>query len=121
MLERIGSKAHKIETTRPGKRVRVSARGHVLAESEDAVLLREGRLPERWYLPLQDVSGELLESEKHTRCPFKGQASYYSIRLPDGEVLEDVVWYYPEPLSGVADIADRLCFFNDRVELEIDV
>ena len=120
MLDRLASRAHRIETTHPGSHVRVSFRGQLLAESRDPVLLTEGRLPERWYLPRADVSAELVDSEKHSRCPFKGKASYHSIKLPDGEILRDVAWYYPEPLESVADIADRVCFYNDRVDLEVD-
>ena len=119
-LGRMLGSAHRIETSRPRRHVRVSAGGQILAESDQAVLLREGRLPERWYLPREDVHAELLDSDTHTTCPFKGEASYHSLRLSDGEVLEDAVWYYPEPLPAVSEIAGRLSFYGERVEIEVD-
>ncbi len=94
--------------------------GEVLAESDDAVTLLESGLPPRWYLPREDVRAELLDSDTHTKCPFKGQASYHSVKLADGEIVKDLVWYYPEPIPEAGDIAGRLCFYSERVEIELD-
>ena len=113
------SHAHRIETTRPGTRVRISVHGQLLADSTDPVLLREGNLPERWYVPRSDVHAELVDSGTTSVCPFKGSARYYSVRLPDGEVLDDLVWYYPSPLADVADIADLVCFYGERVDIQV--
>ncbi len=118
-LGRVMSRFHRIETTRPGTHLRISLHGHVLAESDDPVLLREGGLPERWYLPRQDVRAELIDSATTSHCPFKGDARYHSVRLPDGEVVEDLVWYYPEPLPAVDDIAGLVCFYGERVDTEV--
>lgn len=114
------SRAHRIETSRPGSRVRISLHGELLADSRDPVLLREGGLPERWYLPRQDVRVELLDSETTSVCPFKGGARYHSVRLPDGEIVEDLVWYYPDPIESVAEIGDLVCFYGERVDIEVD-
>ena len=100
--------------------MRISLHGELLADSRDPVLLREGGLPGRWYLPRQDVRVELLDSETTSVCPFKGEARYYSVRLPDGERVEDLVWYYPDPIDSVAEIGDLVCFYGERVEIEVD-
>ena len=76
--------------------------GEVVAETERPKILFERGLPPRYYIPPEDVRGEaLLKSEKTTRCPYKGVASYYSVEAGDGRV-EDLVWYYPEPLPRSA-------------------
>lgn len=112
--------AHRITTHPFEGRVRVRLDGAMLADSERAVALEEGRLPVRYYLPQEDVLAKLAPSEQHTFCPFKGTASYYSIELPDGTLLEDLVWYYPEPRSPAADVAGMLCFPDDRVSIEAE-
>lgn len=105
----------RIDILRSDRHVRVSLGGEVLAESRDALVLFETGLPPRWYLPLEDVLAELEPSETVTRCPYKGLASYYSVR---GE--RDLVWYYPEPFAEVGRIAGLVCFFNERVDLSLD-
>ncbi|HSO97409.1 MAG TPA: DUF427 domain-containing protein [Solirubrobacteraceae bacterium] len=100
--------------------MRISLQGELLADSHDPVLLREGGLPGRWYLPCQDVRVELLDSETTTVCPFKGEARYRSVRLSDGERVEDLVWYYPDPIDSVAEIGDLVCFHGERVDTEVD-
>ena len=67
-----------------------------------------------------DVSAELEPTETLTRCPYKGTASYYAVRRGDGETVKDLVWYYEDPLPAVDRIAGRLCFFNERVDVEVD-
>ena len=82
--------------------------------------LFETNLPTRWYLPREDVTGEFLDSETVTGCPYKGIAAYHSVQLASGRVERDVVWYYSEPYDEVARIAGLVCFFNERVDLELD-
>jgi uncharacterized protein (DUF427 family) len=82
-------------------------------------VLFESNLPARWYLPREDVTAELEPSDTTTRCPYKGTAGYYSVRVGD-DVAKDLIWYYAEPLIEVGRIAGALCFFNERVDLEID-
>jgi len=106
----------RIDLLRSDRAVRVVLEGELLAESRDAVVLFETGLPPRWYLPLEDVLAELEPSETVTRCPYKGLASYYSIK--GGE--RDLAWYYPEPLAEVGRIAGLVCFFNERVDLWLD-
>ncbi len=96
---------------------------------QDGSLVRGGRgglrprprpLPPRYYIPPEDVREEVLvESETTTRCPYKGVASYYSVEA-GGERVEDLAWYYPEPIPEAPKIRGLLCFFNEKVDLEVD-
>ena len=110
---------HRIDTYRTTRPVRVSVDGDLVAESTRAVALFESGLPPRFYLPAEDVRMELLEpSETKTRCAYKGVASYWHVRA--GETLhEDLAWAYPEPEQDALSIRDLICFFNERVDLEV--
>jgi uncharacterized protein (DUF427 family) len=111
---------HRIDTYRTTRPVRVSVDGKVVAESTRAVALFESGLPPRFYLPAEDVRMELLEpSEKKTRCAYKGVASYWHVRAGD-TLHEDLAWTYPEPERDALSIRDLICFFNERVDLELD-
>jgi uncharacterized protein (DUF427 family) len=106
-----------LETSRP---VRVSVNGETVAQSTRAKVLYETGLPARWYFPLEDVRGDLLEdSETQTGCAYKGFASYKSVRA-GGELQDDVAWFYPEPRREAEPIRGLLAFFNERVDLEVD-
>ena len=111
---------HKITITPSGRHVEITLGGEKLAVSDRPVLLDETGLPTRYYLPPEDVRTELLRpTSSETTCPFKGQASYWSVVLGD-EVHEDVVWSYQAPIPEVAEIAGLMCFYPERVELTID-
>ncbi|WP_399889330.1 DUF427 domain-containing protein [Streptomyces sp. BBFR51] len=106
-----GLKGHRITVEPSDRHVRVVRGEQVLAESDKALVLRETGLPERYYIPPQDVRLDLLTaSETRTHCPFKGDASYWS--LPDAA---DLVWAYPDPKPEVAEIKDHLCFYDVEV------
>jgi uncharacterized protein (DUF427 family) len=111
---------HRIDTRRTDVHVRVSLDGQLLAETDRAIALFESNLPTRWYMPLDDVVASLEPSEKRTVCPYKGFASYYSVSLDGGERADDLLWYYAEPLEEARSIAGLVCFFNERVDLELD-
>jgi uncharacterized protein (DUF427 family) len=111
---------HRIDTRRSSRRVRVSLDGQTLAQSTRPVALFESNLPVRWYLPPEDVSAQLEPSATTSICPYKGRASYHSVRLAGGRVVEDLIWYYPDPLPEAAAVAGLLCFYNERVDLELD-
>jgi uncharacterized protein (DUF427 family) len=106
---------HRVDVVRTDRHIRVSLEGQVLAETDRALALFESNLPTRWYIPAEDVVAALEPSDTITRCPYKGTASYYSVNG-----AQDVVWYYPEPLAEVGRIAGLLCFFNERVDIELD-
>ena len=111
---------HRVDVLRSDRDVHVSLDGEDLARSTRALALFETNLPTRWYLPREDVSAELIDSETVTGCPYKGMASYYSVQLGDGRVERDLVWCYREPYDEVARIAGLVCFFNERVDLKLD-
>lgn len=105
------AKGHTITVEQGTEHVRVVRDGQVVADSRRPLLLRETGLPVRYYLPPEDVRTELLSaSETTTHCPFKGDASYWS--LPGAP---DLVWAYPEPKAEVAGIKDHFCFYETEV------
>lgn len=111
---------HRIDLLRSKRQVRVSLNGELLAESDRAVALFESNLPTRWYLPREDVIAALEPSDTVTRCPYKGTAGYYSVRLSSGDTVKDLFWFYEQPFPEAGRIAGLVCFFNERVELELD-
>jgi uncharacterized protein (DUF427 family) len=111
---------HRIDVLETSRHIRVFVAGDVVAESKRARVLFEASLPPRWYLPREDVRrGVLVPSDTRTACAYKGLASYFSVRV--GETIEkDLVWFYSEPRHDALRVKDYLCFFNERVDLEID-
>lgn len=107
---------HPITIEPVGGRIVVSVAGKVIADSENAVMLREASYPPVPYIPLADVDTSLLARSEHVSyCPYKGDASYYSIPV-GGERSVDAVWEYQEPHDAVAEIKDRVAFYPDRVD-----
>ena len=96
-------------------RVLVRAGGHVVADTTRALTLREhGHAPVQ-YVPLDDVERSLLQPSEHASyCPYKGDASYYSL---DAENGENAVWEYRRPYPAVAPIAGHVAFYANRVEV----
>jgi uncharacterized protein (DUF427 family) len=91
----------------------------VIAKTPDALILREAGYPPVHYIALEDVVPEVLRpSTSQTYCPYKGEASYYDIVLPDGTEFPDAVWTYRSPYPAVQAIAGRVAFYTDRVQLE---
>ena len=111
---------HRIDVLDSSRYVRISLDGELLAESTRPTALFESNLPPRWYLPREDVVAELEPTDTVTRCGYKGQASYYAVRLGSGETVRDLVWTYEDPLEESVRIKDLLCFFNERVDIELD-
>ena len=111
---------HRIDVVPTSRRIRVSLDGETLAESNRATALFETGLPTRWYLPPDDVRTELLvRSDTHTQCAYKGLASYSSVRVGD-DVRDDLVWSYPEPTREAEPLRGLVCFFNEKVDVEVD-
>lgn len=106
----------RIETIQSSRHVKVIVNGETVAETHRPVLLFETGLKTRYYMPKTDVRLDcLVPSEAHTECPYKGQASYYSVRVGD-TLLEDAVWYYPYPDPEVSKIRDMFCFYHGKVD-----
>jgi uncharacterized protein (DUF427 family) len=111
---------HRVDILESSRHVRVSVNGEVVAETDRPRILFETGLPPRYYITPEDVREDvLIKSEKNTQCPYKGVASYYSVEA-GGRHVEDLVWYYPEPISEAAKIKGHLSFFNEKVDLEVD-
>src|SRR5215213_10411397 len=111
---------HRVDVLESSRRVKVRVNGEVIAETERPRVLFETGLPPRYYTPPEDVREDVLvKSEKTTRCPYKGVASYWSVEA-GGERVEDLIWYYPEPIPESGKIEGLLAFFNERVDLEVD-
>jgi uncharacterized protein (DUF427 family) len=113
------SSGHTVTTTPSNQHVEVRLEGELLAVSDRPVLHDETGLPRRYYLHTEDVEVELTPTTFHTTCPFKGEASYWSLTL-DGTTHDGIVWGYPDPIPGAEDIAGLLCFYPDRTELTVD-
>lgn len=103
------------------RRVRVRVENHVLADTADAVTLQEASLAPVEYFPRGDVeTGFLSQTDKVTHCPYKGDATHYSM-LVNGDLLENCAWSYEAPFPAAEAIKGRLAFYPDKVQVyEID-
>ena len=114
------SPTHPITVGPAGVRVTVRVGDEVVADSDAALVLREGKYPPVHYVPLADVNDAWLRrSDTATYCPFKGDASYYGIATPNGETVADAVWTYEQPFDAVAAIAGHLAFYPDKVQISV--
>jgi len=96
-----------------GARVRVTLKGEVIADTREALALKEGSYPVVYYIPRKDVKMDRLVRTAHsTHCPFKGDASYFS--LQDGP--ENAVWSYEKPYDEMTMIKDYLAFYPNKVD-----
>jgi uncharacterized protein (DUF427 family) len=111
---------HRVDIRASSRYLEVLAGDELVAESRRPVVLSETGLPNRFYIPPEDVRSELLElSAAHTVCPYKGIASYRNLRTRAG-LVQDAAFFYPEPNDGVRGIAGLLCFLADGVETRVD-
>jgi uncharacterized protein (DUF427 family) len=107
---------HPISIERNAKRVVVKLAGEVIADSTDALTLREASYPPVFYIPRKDLNMTKLERTAHASyCPYKGDAAYFSIPL-GGERSVNAVWTYESPYSAVEQIKDHVAFYTDRVD-----
>lgn len=111
---------HRLLMTPFPRRVRAEAAGHTVLDSVDASLLHESNLVPALYVPTADVDHDVLVRTDHsTHCPFKGDATYWSIRVGD-RTLDNVVWAYEQPLPEAAWLAGRMAFHVDRLDRWFD-
>jgi uncharacterized protein (DUF427 family) len=111
-----GTPDHPIAISPAAVRVRVRFAGHTVADSANALSLREASYPRVLYIPREDVDmTALVPSDHKTRCPYKGEASYYSITV-DGRTAQNAIWTYEQPLVDIAEIAGHMAFYPDRVD-----
>jgi uncharacterized protein (DUF427 family) len=113
--------AHPISVEPTGAHVVVRINGEVVAETDAALTLREGPLPDVQYVPVADVRlDHLTSSDTTTYCPFKGDAAYYDA-VGGGQTVADAVWYYAAPYPAVSAIADHVAFYADKPGVEVVV
>lgn len=106
----------RIDTIQSSRHVKVVVNGKTVAETRRPVLLFETGLKTRFYMPKTDVRRDLLvPSDSQTECPYKGEASYYSVRVGD-RLIEDAVWHYPFPDPEAGKIQGMLCFYHEKVD-----
>lgn len=107
---------HPITIAPNPNRVIVRAGGRIIADTVDAISLREAAYPAVHYIPRGDVDmAALIRSDTKTYCPYKGEASYFSIPAGGARAV-DAVWSYEAPFEAVGEIAERLAFYPDRVD-----
>jgi uncharacterized protein (DUF427 family) len=118
---RIPGPDHPITITRTNDRVTVTVTGKRIADTREALTLKEAAYPPVQYIPRKDVDMNQLQRTAHqTYCPYKGECAYYSIPA-GGERSVNAVWTYEAPYAAVSEIREYLAFYPDRVDaIEID-
>ncbi len=108
---------HPITVTPADTEVSVRFGDRLIASTDRALVLRQASYPPVYYLPLEDVEPDILEATAHaTYCPYKGDASFFS--LADGDaVAENAAWTYVAPYDAVSAIAGHVAFYPDRVTI----
>ena len=107
---------HPITITPNGRRVRVTFAGKTIADTTHALTLQEANYPPMQYIPRADIDmAALTRTDHHTHCPYKGDASYFSISA-DGRGVDNAVWSYEAPFPAMAEIKDHLCFYASKVD-----
>lgn len=111
---------YRIDLDPNAERIRVRFDGEIASDSRRTLVVRETKHAPVIYFPREDVRFELLERTRHqTFCPFKGDASYWSLRVGD-RIEENAVWSYENPFDEVAGLKDYIAFYPDRVEWNHD-
>jgi uncharacterized protein (DUF427 family) len=109
---------HPITISRSPTRVRVRVGDDVIADTGQALDLKESTYPLVHYLPRSEVPMDrLIKTDRSTHCPYKGDASYFSIVAKDGTRIENAVWSYETPFPAMKEIAGYLAFYPNRVEI----
>lgn len=107
-----------ISITPNPRRVRVTAGDVVIAETSKALTLKEAKYPAVQYVPRADANMALLErTSRVTHCPYKGDASYYSVKA-GATTLDNAIWTYETPFPAMAEISGYLAFYPDKVKIE---
>jgi len=116
---KIPDESHPITITTAANTVRVLFEGHEIADSDDVLVLKEASYPAVFYFPRDDVRMAFLRrTDKVTHCPYKGDASYFTI-YRDGTLVENAVWSYETPYPAVEQIANRVAFYPEHVEFQL--
>jgi uncharacterized protein (DUF427 family) len=95
--------------------------GVTVASTDRALSLAEASYPVVQYIPLEDVDQDLLQrTATQSYCPYKGDASYYSVTTAGGATEADIIWTYEEPYDAVKEIAGHVAFYANRVKVSIE-
>jgi uncharacterized protein (DUF427 family) len=112
---------HQITIAPSTDRVLVRSGATTVADSHSSLVLLETNHPPVRYVPIADVDQSVLvSSDLSTYCPYKGDASYYSI-IVDPDRGTDAVWFYDQPYAAVAEIKNHVAFYADRVDIEVSI
>jgi len=107
---------HPITIKPTSERVRVTFNGKVIADTKRALVLQEAAYKPVFYIPREDAQMDTFERTSHsTLCPYKGDASYYTIKVGD-RAAENAIWSYEAPYRAVAEISGHLAFYPNRVD-----
>ncbi len=109
---------HRVDARRSARHVRVTAAGVAVAETTRPVMVFETGLPVRAYVPREDVLGTLVASATTSVCPYKGVASWWSVRVGD-DVLVDAAWSYEDPLGEMLAGRGHVCFEHDGISVDV--
>ena len=108
---------HSITITASPSRMRVRFDDHVIADTAKALTLQEASYAPVTYFPRDDVeTGYMSKTATVTHCPYKGDATYYAVRM-DGRLIEDAAWSYESPYPAMEAIRGLLAFYPDKVEV----
>lgn len=112
---------HPITVEPDPHRVRVRVDGELVADTGAALRLNESSYPPVYYIPWDDVvQAVLTRTESSTYCPFKGDASYYSVTTASGITVDDVIWTYEQPYPAVAAIAGHVAFYPAKADISVE-
>jgi uncharacterized protein (DUF427 family) len=112
---------HPITVEPTSGRVVARVGGKVVADSQHALTLRESTYPPVQYIPMSDVDqGVLHKTDTSTYCPYKGDASYYSVESGGGDLVVDAIWTYESAFPAVAEIEGHVAFYPDRAEVSVE-
>lgn len=110
----------RVDTLPSSRHVVIRVDGEVLADTTRATILFETGLPPRYYVPADDVRMEqLTPTDSRTGCPYKGFARYWDVTTAAG-AHADLAWAYDEPLQESSGVEGLVCFYNERVDIEVD-
>lgn len=116
---KLPSAQHPITLETLPQRLTVKYKGCVIAQSDETLVLTEANYPPVFYVPRAHIMPKYFSRTDHTsHCPYKGDASYFTLSA-DGETAENVAWSYETPFPALAEIAEHVAFYPDRVSFEV--
>jgi uncharacterized protein (DUF427 family) len=118
--QKIPDASHPITVTPTAGRVQVVAGGSVIADTTDSLTLQEASYPPVQYVPISAIDPAVLaRTDTSTYCPFKGDASYFSVSTPEGTIT-DAGWTYDEAYDAVAEIEGHIAFYPNKVTVTVE-